>query len=83
MVYDSVFNASEILLTTGDVGGPCSGDSGGPAVIEKNNKYYILGVASRADVSCKSEVIYGDVSSQSVSAWIKKNSALLQGNSAR
>lgn len=82
MIYSSEFNASEILLASGSTGGPCSGDSGGPALIEKNNKYYILGVASRADISCKSEVIYGDVTSASVKAWIKKNSALLQSNSA-
>ena len=78
MQYDSEFNESELLLTSGEVGGACSGDSGGPALIVKNNKYYILGVASRADVSCKSEVVYGDVSVDSVKAWIKKNSALLQ-----
>lgn len=35
-----------------EVGGPCSGDSGGPAFVTRNGKEYVLGITSYGDEEC-------------------------------
>lgn len=72
LVYDGPINATEIGLTAGNIGGTCSGDSGGPLVTEKDGKTYLVGVASRASINCRSDVYYGDVTADSVKLWIQE-----------
>lgn len=38
--------------------GTCNGDSGGPAFIFKDNKYYLFGVTSRGGALCDDEGVY-------------------------
>lgn len=45
------YNSNEIYLT-GDNTGPCTGDSGGPAFVNINNRAYLIGVASRVSGKC-------------------------------
>lgn len=68
--YVEPVNQSEIILKSDETGGACSGDSGGPVFVQKDQQFFVLGVASRADVSCRGFVVYGDVTSSSVKKWI-------------
>lgn len=72
LVYDGPINATELGLTAGNIGGTCTGDSGGPLVTEQDGKTYLVGVASRASINCRSNVYYGDVTAEPVKAWIQK-----------
>ncbi len=49
---DAVY--SETLYYTQSSGGPCSGDSGGPAFYEVRGDWYVVGVTSYGDWACKS-----------------------------
>ena len=45
---------SEQLYYTQGQGGPCSGDSGGPAFYERGGEIYVAGVTSYGDSQCRS-----------------------------
>lgn len=49
---------SEIVLNEANASGTCSGDSGGPAFIEKNGKLYFFGVTSRGSLLCNDVGLY-------------------------
>ena len=51
----------------------CNGDSGGPALVQRENGMKLLGLTSRGR-DCKSEVIYTDV--RYFRDWIAQNSSL-------
>ncbi len=72
LVYQGSLNSTELSLAAGNVGGTCTGDSGGPLVTEKDGKTYLVGVASRASINCRSNVYYGDVTAESVKTWIQQ-----------
>jgi hypothetical protein len=57
-------------------GGPCSGDSGGPALDAENR---VIGVVSRGKSGC-SEPVFGDLSSRA--AWLRSE-AIAAANDAR
>jgi hypothetical protein len=38
--------------------GTCSGDSGGPAFLKKNNEYFLMGVTSRGSALCNEVGVY-------------------------
>lgn len=38
--------------------GTCSGDSGGPVFVEKDEKVYLIGITSRGDLLCDSDGVY-------------------------
>ncbi len=44
--------AGQICYDEREVGGPCSGDSGGPAFIIRDGQEYVVGVTSWGDSSC-------------------------------
>lgn len=45
--------AGQICYDQTDVGGPCSGDSGGPSFIIRDGQEYVVGVTSWGDSSCR------------------------------
>lgn len=50
--------------------GTCSGDSGGPAYIQKNGTYYLFGVTSRGSEMCDSYGLYTNALAHK--AWLEK-----------
>ncbi len=44
---------SESFRYTQSTGGPCAGDSGGPAFFERSGTWYVAGVTSYGDYACK------------------------------
>ncbi len=80
------FGQTEILLDQRRGSGACHGDSGGPAFVESNGKYYLMGVTSRgypvtAPDDCKHEVVYTRVNAYR--EWISQASKeLSRANSA-
>lgn len=57
----SSFQESEFRLDESKGHGTCSGDSGGPAYIEKDGEYYLYGVTSRGSPLCDEVGIYTNV----------------------
>ncbi len=53
--------------------GSCSGDSGGPAYVVKDDKFYLWGITSRGDASCDVNGIY--TNALTYLDWIAKASA--------
>lgn len=53
----SMVVATEVFLDEKN-GGTCSGDSGGPAYIEKNGQYYLFGITSRGTAFCDDAGVY-------------------------
>lgn len=81
-VSDSHFNKNEIKLNQSSKKGVCSGDSGGPAFIVKDQMIHILGVTSRGDKSknpltprCKKYSIFTRI--DGYQDWIKETSEYL------
>lgn len=73
---------SELILNQSLKKGVCSGDSGGPAYVEKNGQLYLAGVASRGDAAvmlispkCDKFSIYSRV--DAYMPWIKETSKIL------
>lgn len=85
-VQDPQFGKTEILLDQRNGSGACHGDSGGPAFVESNGKYYLMGVTSRgypvtAPDDCHHEVVYTRVNAYK--NWISQTAKELQkGHSA-
>lgn len=52
------FSETEAVLDQTIGKGSCSGDSGGPAFLVLNGAYYIWGITSRGDATCKKTGIY-------------------------
>lgn len=52
---------NEVVLDQTHGTGACSGDSGGPAYVLKNGRYYLWGVTSRGNVGCDSDGIYTNI----------------------
>ncbi len=49
---------TEVILDESKGHGTCAGDSGGPAFVESNGKFYLFGVTSRGSVMCDRVGIY-------------------------
>jgi secreted trypsin-like serine protease len=64
------FSVTEVRLDESKGQGTCSGDSGGPAFIQKGGNYLLFGVTSRGNLLCNEEGIYTSASAHS--AWIEK-----------
>lgn len=85
-VQDPQFGKTEILLDQRKGSGACHGDSGGPAFVESNGKYYLMGVTSRgypvtAPDDCRHEVVYTRVNAYR--GWISQTTKeLRKGQSA-
>lgn len=56
--------------------GTCSGDSGGPAYIEKNGQFYIFGVTSRGSFLCNDNGIY--TNALTYTKWIEDTIKILR-----
>ncbi|AHZ84861.1 serine protease [Bdellovibrio bacteriovorus] len=76
------YGQNEILIDQSAKKGVCSGDSGGPAYIEKNGELQLMGVTSRGDTAatplspkCYDYSVYSRV--DAYLPWIKKTSELL------
>ncbi|WII73291.1 trypsin-like serine protease [Bdellovibrio sp. 22V] len=54
----SSLQETEVRLDESKGHGTCSGDSGGPAYIEKNGQYYLFGITSRGSQLCDSVGVY-------------------------
>lgn len=63
--------SNEVVVDQSHGTGACSGDSGGPAYVLKNGKYYLFGVTSRGNVGCDSDGIYTNI--LTYLDWIKTN----------
>jgi hypothetical protein len=61
-IQDPNFGQTEVTLDQTQGAGACFGDSGGPALIESDQKVYFWGVASRGDTDCAQRAIYTRVS---------------------
>lgn len=68
-IWDFNFAQTEFLVYQGDGRGACYGDSGGPAYLVVDQKYYLLGVASRGDEECRVNGVYAKV--PEFRAWIQ------------
>lgn len=53
---------SQALLNEQATGGPCNGDSGGPAFVTRNGVSYVAGVTSYGDAGCTSYGVSTEVS---------------------
>jgi secreted trypsin-like serine protease len=68
-------SATEVV-TDGHQRSVCFGDSGGPSYIERNQRFYIWGVASAvSNATCTEYAIHTDISSYE--AWIQDLAARL------
>ncbi|ASD65441.1 serine protease [Bdellovibrio bacteriovorus] len=81
-VGEARYGQNEVLIAQSVKKGVCSGDSGGPAYIDKNGELYLMGVTSRGDSmatpltpKCFQFSIYSRV--DAYLPWIKKTSELL------
>lgn len=63
--------ATEFRLDEKKLQGTCSGDSGGPAYIKKNDQYFLVGITSRGSPNCDATGVYTMVSKYL--AWILEN----------
>jgi secreted trypsin-like serine protease len=53
-------------------GGPCSGDSGGPAFLDRGGTMYVAGVTSWGSISCQGAAAFGDsMRPDAYEAWIQ------------
>ncbi|MFV8258124.1 S1 family peptidase [Bdellovibrio bacteriovorus] len=81
-VKRSLYGTTEIMLDQSIRKGICSGDSGGPAYVQKDGRLYLMGVASRGDSlpipltpDCFMMSIFTRV--DAYTPWIAETSALL------
>lgn len=49
VVSNASFSETEFLMDQSQGSGACHGDSGGPAFIYKNNKFYLIGITARGE----------------------------------
>ena len=68
---------SEQIYYTQGQGGPCSGDSGGPAFFERNGEIYVAGVTSYGDWNCRSYGVSTKV--DAYDSWITGYTGTLTG----
>jgi secreted trypsin-like serine protease len=61
-IQNSVYGRTEVM-TDETATGSCNGDSGGPAMIEVNGKYFVWGTTSRGDSACAKDGIYTKITS--------------------
>ena len=61
-IQDGAYGANEIK-TDESHNGSCNGDSGGPALVEINNKFFLWGATSRGDDDCLEYGIYTKITS--------------------
>lgn len=69
------FSKNEFILNE-KAAGTCSGDSGGPAFVQKGKELIVAGVTSRGGVLCNDDGVYTNVARYR--EWIKKTVALLK-----
>lgn len=68
--FTKILNSTELEFKAGKNGGGCVGDSGGPVLFENNKEYFLVGVASRAQLDCRGSSIYEDLGSEIVKQWL-------------
>ncbi len=68
-----IITKSEVRLDESKGQGTCSGDSGGPAFVQKEGQYYVFGVTSRGNLLCNEEGVYTSLVAHQ--AWIEKSLA--------
>lgn len=66
----SSLSESEIVLNESQGTGTCAGDSGGPAYLENDGKYYLFGITSRGSPLCDGVGIY--TNAVYYKSWINK-----------
>ncbi|WP_373998066.1 trypsin-like serine protease [Bdellovibrio bacteriovorus] len=54
----SFLTETEVFLDESKGRGTCSGDSGGPAYVQKNGQYFLFGITSRGSQLCDSVGVY-------------------------
>lgn len=72
------YNDTEVVFDQQHGKASCEGDSGGPAYLMVNGEYHLFGVTSRGGRGCNTFVVYSDVSSPKLSAWLATAKAQLE-----
>lgn len=72
----SFLTRTEVRLDESKGHGTCAGDSGGPAYVEKDGKYYLFGVTSRGSALCSNTGVYTNVIYYQ--KWIKETMPTLR-----
>lgn len=73
MFYGKQNTRGDLLLKGGKDQGVCMGDSGGPALIEKNGRFYQVGVSSFGEIHCQGDSFFGAATGQEFKDWIIQN----------
>lgn len=66
------YNDTEIAFDQRNGQASCEGDSGGPAYVKTNQGYQLFGVTSRGTRGCNGYVLYSEITSKTLSAWLQK-----------
>jgi hypothetical protein len=61
-----------LLTDSGDEAGACTGDSGGPALLEVDGTWQIAGTLARGSQTCRGEDEYVDLSSDELRTWLEQ-----------
>ncbi|HEY8271022.1 MAG TPA: trypsin-like serine protease [Pseudobdellovibrionaceae bacterium] len=65
------FNDTEIVFDQQHGQAACEGDSGGPAYVKQaNGEYHLFGVTSRGTLGCDGFIVYSNITSKKLSAWL-------------
>ncbi len=66
------YNDTEIIFDQQHGQASCEGDSGGPAYVRQaNGEYNLFGVTSRGTRGCNGYVLYSDIASTKLNAWLR------------
>jgi secreted trypsin-like serine protease len=88
-ILEAQYGNTEVLISIKNKG-TCGGDSGGPAILKKDNQFYLFGVASRLTAKdivpgsnptryeCIEEIVYTNILKQL--EWLKRAEAELRKN---
>lgn len=64
------YNDTEVVFDQQHGKASCEGDSGGPAYVNVNGEFRLFGVTSRGTRGCNGYVVYSDVSTPKLAAWL-------------
>lgn len=64
------YNDTEIAFDQRNGKASCEGDSGGPAYVKTNQGYQLFGVTSRGTRGCNGYVLYSEITSPKLMAWL-------------
>ena len=73
------YNETEVVFDQQHGKASCEGDSGGPAYIQVEGQYRLFGVTSRGTRGCNGYVVYSDVTTPKLHAWLADAKAELEG----